>query len=173
MRITIAAAAAAALAVIPGFAQEPASGFVISLKNGSTIRGRTLSRDEASGRLRLTMTETSNNEPKSYAVIAMDDAEAIRAPVADTDSITIKLRGGSQLKCKEFILDADKITVKLGTRSQVEVPWDQIESISFGARLIPDQPESTAPGLRNLSGFPAAAPDPAAIASGQVPPRPA
>jgi hypothetical protein len=134
MKITLAVIATAlALALsTPGLAQESAQGFVITLKNGSTIRGRTLSRDETTGKLRLTMTETGSSQPKSYAVIAMDDAEAIRAPVADTDSIIIKLRGGSELKCKEFILATDKITVKLGSRSQVEVPWDQIESISFG-----------------------------------------
>ena len=107
-------------------------GFVITLKNGSTIRGRTLAREEGGGRLRLTMTETSSSEPKSYAVIATDDAESIRASTADTDSIRIKIRGGSELRCKEFILGADVITVKLGTASRVDVPWDQIESISFG-----------------------------------------
>ncbi|HEU4386321.1 MAG TPA: hypothetical protein VFV34_00900 [Blastocatellia bacterium] len=134
MKMTLAVIAGAlALAFFtPSDAQESGQGFVITLKNGSTIRGRTLSRDETTGKLQLTMTETGSSQPKSYAVIAMDDAEAIRAPVADTDSIIIKLRGGSALKCKEFALAADKITVKLGTRSQVEVPWDQIESISFG-----------------------------------------
>jgi hypothetical protein len=107
-------------------------GFVITLKNGSTIRGRTLSRDETTGKLRLTMTETSASQPKSYAIVAMDDAEAIRAPVADTDSIRIRLRGGSELRCREFSLGADTITVKLGTASRVDVPWEEIESISFG-----------------------------------------
>jgi hypothetical protein len=107
-------------------------GFVITLKNGSTIRGRTLSRDETTGKLRLTMTETSASQPKSYAIVAMDDAEAIRAPVADTDSIRIRLRGGSELRCREFSLGADTITVKLGTASRVDVPWEEIESITFG-----------------------------------------
>src|SRR5262245_18106899 len=90
-------------------------GFVIALKNGSTIRGRTLSRDQASGKLRLTMTETSSREPKSYAIVSMDDAEAIRAPVADSESIRIRLRGGSELKCREFTLGTDTITVKIGS----------------------------------------------------------
>ena len=116
-----------------GVFQEPSkSGFVITLKNGSTIRGRTLTREEGSGRLRLTMTETSSSEPKSFAVIATDDAESIRASTTDTDSIRIKVRGGTELRCKEFVLGTDVITVKLGTASRVDVPWDQIESISFG-----------------------------------------
>lgn len=118
----------------PALTQESAEqGFVIALKNGSTIRGRTLSRDQASGKLRLTMTETSEREPKSYAIVSMDDAEAIRAPVADSESIRIRLRGGSELKCREFTLGADTITVKLGSASKVQVPWDDIESISFGS----------------------------------------
>ena len=107
-------------------------GFVITLKNGSSIRGRTLAREEGGTKLRLTMTETSSNEPKSYAVIATDDAESIRASSSDSESIRIKVRGGTELKCKEFVLGTDVITVKLGTASRVEVPWDQIESISFG-----------------------------------------
>ena len=115
-----------------GVFQEPSKGgFVITLKNGSTIRGRTLTREEG-GRLRLTMTETPSSEPKSYAVIATDDAESIRASTTDTDSIRIKVRGGTELRCKEFVLGTDVITVKLGTASRVDVPWDQIESISFG-----------------------------------------
>jgi hypothetical protein len=106
-------------------------GFIITLKNGSMVRGKTLSRDET-GRLRLTMTETSGRQPKSYALIAMDDAESIKASTADTDSIRIRVKGGSELKCKEFGLGADSVTVKIGTASKIEVPWDQIESISFG-----------------------------------------
>ena len=46
-------------------AQDSAqSGFIISLKNGSSVRGRQLTRDEATGKLRLAMTDNS------YAVIA-------------------------------------------------------------------------------------------------------
>jgi len=108
------------------------SGFVLSLKNGSTIRGRVLSRDEASGNLRLTMTESSPGTPKSYAVVAMDDAQAIKASASDTDSIVIRLLGGSEIKCKEFDLNGDAITVKIGTASRVELRWEQIQSISFG-----------------------------------------
>lgn len=78
------------------------------------------------------MTETTGSEPKSYAIISMDDAEAIRAPVADTESIRIRLRNGSDLRCKEFSLGTNVITVKLGTASRIDVPWDEIESISFG-----------------------------------------
>ncbi|HWP43218.1 MAG TPA: hypothetical protein VNO14_08300 [Blastocatellia bacterium] len=114
-------------------AQDAAeTGFIISLKNGSTIRGRQLARDEATGKLRLTMTESDTGSPKSYAIIAMDDAEAIRAPASDTDSIRIKLKGGSELRCKEFGLSGEMVTVKLGTASRIEVRWEDIESITFG-----------------------------------------
>ena len=113
-------------------AQEtPPTGFVITLKNGSTIRSRTLVRDEATGKLQLTMTETSAGTPKSFAMVSMDDAESIRASAADTDSIRIKLIGGSELKCKEFGLSGGIVSVKLGSASRVDVRWDQIESISF------------------------------------------
>lgn len=132
MSLTSATLVAALLLTSAAVAQELQGGFVITLKNGSTIRGRTLSRDEASGKLRLTMTETTGSEPKSYAIISMDDAEAIRAPVADTESIRIRLRNGSDLRCKEFSLGTNVITVKLGTASRIDVPWDEIESISFG-----------------------------------------
>ncbi len=122
--ITLLAAAATA-------AQESQAGFVISMKNGSSIRGRVLTRDEATGNLRLTMTETSGGEPKSYAVISMEDAEAIRPSNTDADSIRIKLRGGSELRCREFALNGNTINVKIGSASRVEVGWDQIELISF------------------------------------------
>ncbi|HUK91825.1 MAG TPA: hypothetical protein VLZ81_15585 [Blastocatellia bacterium] len=111
--------------------QDSGGGFVITLKNGSAIRGRTLSRDEKNGKLMLTMTETSSAEAKSYAVIAMDDADSIKASTSDSDSIRIRVKGGSELKCREFALGPDKVTVKLGSRSSVDVPWDQIDSISF------------------------------------------
>lgn len=110
-------------------AQE--SGFIISMKNGSQIRGRVLTRDETTGNLRLTMTETSGGTPKSYAIISMEDAETIRPSNTESDSIRIKLRGGSELRCKEFSISGDVINVKLGTASRVDVSWDQIESISF------------------------------------------
>lgn len=119
------------IVAIAAVAQDTQPGFVISLKNGSSIRGRTLARDETSGNLRLTMTESSSGAPKSYAIISMDDAEAIRASTADSDSIVIKLQGGSELRCKEFGLNGDMVTVKLGTASKLEVRWDNIESISF------------------------------------------
>lgn len=112
-------------------AQEEQAGFIILLKNGSAVRGRTLTRDEASGRLRVAMTETSSGEAKSYAVIAMEDAESIRASSTETESIRIKLAGGSELKCKEFTLNGDTVTVKLGTASRIEVRWEDIASISF------------------------------------------
>jgi hypothetical protein len=115
-----------------GIAQDAGqSGFVISLKNGSTIRGRTLTRDESSGTLRLAMTETGSGEAKSYAMISPDDAVDIRSSSADTDSIRIRLKGGSELKCKEFVLQGDAVAVKLGSASRVEVKWSDIESISF------------------------------------------
>jgi hypothetical protein len=120
------------LTAITGLAQEAGqSGFVITLRNGSKVVGRTLARDEASGKLRLTMTESSSGEPKSYALIAMEDAESIRASSADTDSIRIRVKGGTDLRCKEFGLGPDKVTVKIGAQSRIDVPWDQIESISF------------------------------------------
>lgn len=121
----------AGLLAMPTPAQESQSGFIILLKNGSAVRGRTLTRDAESGRLRVSMTETSSGEPKSYAVIAMDDAESIRASSTDSDTISIKLQGGSELKCKEFTLNGETVTVKLGTASRVEVRWEDIASISF------------------------------------------
>lgn len=115
-----------------GIAQDAGqTGFVISLKNGSTIRGRTLTRDESSGTLRLAMTETGSGEAKSYAMISPDDTIDIRSSSSDTDSIRIKLKGGSELKCKEFVLQGDAVAVKLGSASRVEVKWSDIESISF------------------------------------------
>jgi hypothetical protein len=112
-------------------AQGEQTGFVILLKNGSAVRGRTLIRDEASGRLRVAMTETPGGEAKSYAVIAMEDAESIRASSSDSESIRIKLSGGSELKCKEFSLNGATVTIKLGTASHIEVRWEEITSISF------------------------------------------
>lgn len=115
-----------------GLAQDTGqTGFVISLKNGSTIRGRTLTRDESSGTLRLAMTETGSGEAKSYAMISPDDTIDIRSSSSDTDSIRIKLKGGSELKCKEFVLQGDAVAVKLGSATRVEVKWSDIESISF------------------------------------------
>jgi hypothetical protein len=113
-------AAALALSVCVAGQDVAQSGFVISLKNGSTIRGRTLSRDNSTGKLRLSMTETGSGEPRSYAIISPEDA-----------SITISLRGGSQIRCKEFALNGDTVAVKLGSASRVEVQWAEIESISF------------------------------------------
>ena len=116
----------------PAVAQDSSqTGFVITLKNGSTIRSRTLLRDEATGKLHLTMTETSGGAPKSFAMVAMEDAESIRASASDSDSIRIKLIGGSELKCKEFGLSGDSVSVKLGSASRVDVKWEQIESITF------------------------------------------
>jgi len=77
------------------------------------------------------MTESNSGAPKSYAIIAMDDADSIRASTSETDSIRIKLLGGSELRCKEFGLNGETVTVKLGTASRIEVRWDQIESITF------------------------------------------
>ncbi|HTG17994.1 MAG TPA: hypothetical protein VK747_22295 [Blastocatellia bacterium] len=115
-----------------GIAQDAGqAGFVISLKNGSSIRGRTLTRDESSGTLRLAMTETGSGEAKSYAMISPDDAVDIRSTSTETDSIRIRLKGGSELKCKEFVLQGDAVAVKLGSASRVEVKWSDIESISF------------------------------------------
>jgi hypothetical protein len=131
-KITAAAALGSLLAALTCLGQEAGpTGFVITLRNGSKVVGRTLARDEASGKLRLTMTESGSGEPKSYALIAMEDAETIRASSADTDSIRIRVKGGTELRCKEFGLGPDKVTVKIGTQSRIDVPWDQIESISF------------------------------------------
>jgi hypothetical protein len=120
----------ALILAVPIAAQESGSGFVISLKNGSTIRGRTLSRDEATGKLRLAMTE-AGGEANSYAVIAPEDTTEIRSSSSDTDSIRIRLKGGSDLRCKEFSLNGDAVAVKLGSATKIEVKWADIESISF------------------------------------------
>lgn len=121
----------ALMLVAPIAAQDAgASGFVISLKNGSTIRGRTLSRDETTGKLRLAMTE-AGGEANSYAVIAPEDTTEIRSSASDTDSIRIRLKGGSDLRCKEFSLNGDSVSVKLGSATKVDVKWSDIESISF------------------------------------------
>lgn len=122
----------ALILVVPAAAAQGAqSGFVISLKNGSTIRGRTLSRDETTGKLRLAMSEEAGGEAKSYAIIAPEDTTEIRSSASDSDSIRIRLKGGSDLRCKEFTLNGDSVAVKLGTASKVEVRWTDIESISF------------------------------------------
>jgi hypothetical protein len=112
-------------------AQESGGGFVITLKNGSSVRGKTLSRDEATGRLRLTMSESASGEARSYAIVAPEDTAEIKSSASDSDSIRIKLKGGSDLRCKEFSLTGDSVTVKLGAASRVEVRWTEIESISF------------------------------------------
>jgi hypothetical protein len=127
----IALAAAFALSICVAAQDTAQSGFVITLKNGSTIRGRTLSRDEATGKLRLSMTETGTGEARSYAIISPDDASDIRSSSSATDSITINLRGGSQIRCKEFVLNGETVTAKLGSASRIEVQWAEIESISF------------------------------------------
>lgn len=107
-------------------AQDSApSGFVISLKNGSSVRGRTLTRDDTTGKLRLAMSENS------YAVIAPEDTSDIHSSATGSDSISIKLKGGSELKCKEFTLNGENLSVKLGTATRVDVRWNEIESISF------------------------------------------
>ena len=117
---------------VPILAQDTgAAGFIISLKNGSSVRGRTLSRDDATGKLRLAMTEDASGEAKSYAVIAPEDTAEIRSSASDSDSIRIRLKGGSDLRCKEFSLNGDSVAVKLGSASKVEVRWSDIESISF------------------------------------------
>jgi hypothetical protein len=118
--------AAMLLTTVGVAAQDSAqSGFVISLKNGSSVRGRQLSRDDATGKLRLAMTDSS------YAVIAPEDTSAIQSSASASDSISIKLKGGSELRCKEFALSGDVVTVKLGTATRVEVRWNEIDSISF------------------------------------------
>lgn len=117
---------------VPIVAQDTApSGFVISLKNGSMVRGRTLSRDETTGKLRLAMSESVGGEARSYAVIAPEDTAEIRSSATDVDLIRIKLKGGSDLRCKEFSLNGDSVAVKIGSASKVEVRWADIESISF------------------------------------------
>src|SRR5215831_11292330 len=131
IKYTLVVTLVALMLSIPVIAQDSGGpGFVISLKNGSTIRGRTLSRDESTGKLRLAMTE-SGGEAKSYAIIAADDTSEIRSSASDTDSIRIRLKGGSDLRCKEFSLTGDSVAVKLGSASKVEIKWADIESISF------------------------------------------
>ena len=107
-------------------AQDSAqSGFVISLKNGSSVRGTVLTRDDTTGKLRLAMTGSS------YSVIAPEDTSAIQSSASASDSISIKLKGGSELRCKEFALSGEVVTVKMGTATRVEVRWNEIDSISF------------------------------------------
>jgi hypothetical protein len=119
------------LLAAPIYAQESESGFTITMKNGSVLKGRTLTRDASSGALSLTLTESAAGNARSYAVVAVDDAEAIKAGSSETESIRIKLTGGSEIKCREFGLNGNTITVKIGTASKIEIGWDQIESISF------------------------------------------
>ena len=117
---------------VPIAAQDTGQpGFVIKLKNGSTLRGRSLSRDDSNGALRLVMTESVDTGAKSYAVIAADDTAEITSSSSDSESIRIKLKGGSDLRCKEFSLNGDSVAVKLGSASKVEIKWSDIESISF------------------------------------------
>ena len=126
IKITLFLIAIAVITAASAAAQDTAqSGFAISLKNGSNVRGRTLSRDETTGKLRLAMSENS------YAVIAPEDTVSIQSPSGAADSISIKLKGGSELRCKEFALNGELVAVKLGTASRVEVRWADIESISF------------------------------------------
>jgi len=128
--IFLSAIVTAALAILSLGQDTGQPGFVITLKNGSTLRGRTLSRDEATGKLRLAMTEAAG-EAKSYAVIAAEDTSEIRSSAGEGDSIRIRLKGGSDLRCKEFSLAGDSVAVKLGSASKVEIRWSDIESISF------------------------------------------
>jgi len=130
MKIKLTLIAVLALVIAGPVAAQDGSGFVISLKNGSTIRGRTLSRDEATGKLRLAMTE-AGGQANSYAVIAPEDTTDIRSSASESDSIRIRLKGGSDLRCKEFSLAGDSVAVKLGSATRVEVRWSDIDSISF------------------------------------------
>ncbi len=131
-KTTLVSAILVIMIAVPIAAQDAGgSGFVISLKNGSTVRGRTLSRDETTGKLRLAMTEEAGGEARSYAMIAPEDTTEIRSSASNSDSIRIKLKGGSDLRCKEFAMNGDAVAVKLGSASKVEVRWSDIESISF------------------------------------------
>jgi len=132
IKTTILFTIAAFILVVPVAAQDAGQpGFVIKLKNGSMLRGRTLSRDDSNGALRLVMTEASDSGPRSYAVIAAEDTAEITSSSSDSESIRIKLKGGSDLRCKEFSLSGDSVAVKLGSASKVEIKWSDIESISF------------------------------------------
>jgi hypothetical protein len=132
LKTTILFTIAALILAVPIAAQDAGQpGFVIKLKNGSMLRGRTLSRDDANGALRLVMTESVDTGAKSYAVIAAEDTAEITSSSSDSESIRIKLKGGSDLRCKEFSLSGDSVAVKLGSASKVEIKWSDIESISF------------------------------------------
>lgn len=132
IKTTILFTIAALILAVPVDAQDAGQpGFVIKLKNGSTLRGRTLSRDDSNGALRLVMTESVDTGAKSYAIIAADDTAEITSSSSDNESIRIKLKGGSDLRCKEFSLSGDSVAVKLGSASKVEIKWTDIESISF------------------------------------------
>jgi hypothetical protein len=132
IKTTFLIAIAVLILAVPLAAQETGQpGFVIKLKNGSTLRGRTLSRDDSNGALRLTLSYASDAAPKSYAVIAAEDTTEITSSSSDSESIRIKLKGGSDLRCKEFSLNGDSVAVKLGSASKVDIKWSDIESISF------------------------------------------
>ncbi len=132
IKTTILFTIAALILAVPVAAQDAGQpGFVIKLKNGSLLRGRTLSRDDSNGALRLVMTESVDTGAKSYAVIAAEDTAEITSSSSDSESIRIKLKGGSDLRCKEFSLSGDSVAVKLGSASKVEIKWSDIESISF------------------------------------------
>jgi hypothetical protein len=125
IKLTLLCVAAILLATGAAAQDSTQSGFAISLKNGSTVRGRTLSRDDATGKLRLAMSENS------YAIIAAEDTVSIQSPTGANDSISIKLKGGSELRCKEFAINGEMVSVKLGSATRVEVQWNEIEAISF------------------------------------------
>jgi len=76
------------------------------------------------------MTE-AGGQANSYAVIAPEDTTDIRSSASESDSIRIRLKGGSDLRCKEFSLVGDAVAVKLGSATKVEVRWSDIDSISF------------------------------------------
>ncbi|MFY9557410.1 MAG: hypothetical protein WAV47_22085, partial [Blastocatellia bacterium] len=90
-----------------------------------------LSRDDVTGKLRLAMSEEPGGDARSYAVIAPEDTTEIRSSSNEGEMIRIKLKGGSDLRCKEFALNGDMVAVKIGSASKVEVRWSDIESISF------------------------------------------
>ena len=76
---------AALILAVPIAAQDAGQpGFVIKLKNGSTMRGRTLSRDESTGKLRLAMTEAGGEAKATPSLRRRTRRRSAHRPVTAT-----------------------------------------------------------------------------------------
>ena len=136
IKTTLIITAIAMTLAVPVAAQEAGgSGFVISLKNGSTIRGRTLTRDDTTGKLRLTMTE-AGGEARSYAVIAPDDTTEIRSSASDIDSISIHLTSTLLAEPSFTATESPFSENSLHLRSLPPLSLIRIESLSLADERI-------------------------------------